>query len=264
MSKELVKKEAMEVAPFSLEESDGEGFEGLDSSCFIVPRLKVLQKGSPQCDCDKPEFIESARPGMWLLTTTGEVFDGEKDGITITPALATAMYKEWKRRDEGGGFIGSYPLSDPLISSVRETRDKSGNYWLDNGHYLQETHDHYVIFHHPNGIPMPAIISMKSSHLPASRDLNSKGKQPVPLGDGRFNLKPKKEFRVFSLRTKSKSSDQYTWKILLVNEIRLSDAKNPMDKLAVPMADRFREDLDKGLAQVIEDDDAPTAVSSDF
>ena len=56
----------------------GAGLENVDSESIAIPFLRVLQSNSPQCDEAQAEFMEGARPGMFLETVSGELFDGKR------------------------------------------------------------------------------------------------------------------------------------------------------------------------------------------
>lgn len=79
----------------------GRGFENLEMSDILLPRVKLTQHGSPEV------VAETAKQGEILLALSGENF-GNK-GIMITPIMHFRSRIKWVPRDDGGGIDCSSP-----------------------------------------------------------------------------------------------------------------------------------------------------------
>ena len=74
----------------------GRGFENLETSDVLLPRLKLLQPLSPECNGENHE-----KPGSIFLALSGESH-GQK--IVITPIMHFRSRIKWNDRDDGGGI----------------------------------------------------------------------------------------------------------------------------------------------------------------
>ena len=92
-SKNVVNINDSELAVYSTGEADG--FEESDSDSYAIPRLKLLQKLSPEVDEDNGEYIEGAKHGQFFNTATGELFP---DGVKVIPCHYRRSFIEWVPR----------------------------------------------------------------------------------------------------------------------------------------------------------------------
>lgn len=175
-------------------EDAGHGLDNQTGADVSVPFMVLLQPGSPQVQDEN----SSARPGMWINTTTGEVFSG-KDGITFIPAYTEHKAVEWVPRDNGGGLVDQHEMDSDIVRRCREKQPigswKHPDLWrpgLDEGELkkindIVETFYVYGLFIHPeSGEASPAVISFNSTHIKPYRDWMFKVRSVViPLGDGR-------------------------------------------------------------------------------
>jgi hypothetical protein len=67
---------------------------------------------------------------MIYNTVANEAYDGEK-GILLVPCYYNRRYVEWKPREAGGGYVGSYGADDPIINTTY--RDQRGNAGRQDG-----------------------------------------------------------------------------------------------------------------------------------
>jgi len=109
-----------------LGEFAGQGYEGLGAEDFIVPFLKILQKGSPVCDEANPNKIPGAKAGTFFNTLTKESYGKE---ITLIPLREVRLWLEWA--PNMGGLKGKHtPGSIPTVGSAfgeEGLRTLSGN-----------------------------------------------------------------------------------------------------------------------------------------
>lgn len=147
----------------------GAGLEKASQQDYALPFVYLLQKTSPQVDATDPKHIDGAKAGMFLNTVTGEIFEK----LRVIPADFEKTYIEWVPRDAGGGFVGSY----------KTKADAEAN--LTEGNQIVDTANHYVLLQSEDGSWSPAIVSMTSTKLKASRkwlSMMSMVTIPVPGG----------------------------------------------------------------------------------
>ena len=149
------------------EEDANSGFEGMGQEDFALPFLKLLTNTSPEVG-----EVDGAMPGFIMNTVTGELFDGKK-GITVIPVAYVRQYIEWAPRGTGSGApINIYPATSDILTRTHREPGESKDF-LDNGNYIENTANHYVMVINDDGIPEPALIVMKSTQLKKSRKWNS-------------------------------------------------------------------------------------------
>ncbi len=62
---------------------------------------------SPQVNKRDGAYVHGAEAGMIFNTVLNEAYDGIK-GIRVMPCHYNRRFVEWKPREQGGGYIGSY------------------------------------------------------------------------------------------------------------------------------------------------------------
>ena len=147
----------------TFEEDASNGFKDMTQDDFALPFLRLLTNTSPEVG-----EVDGALPGMILNTVTGELYDG-KMGIEVIPCAYVRQYIEWAPRGSGSGApIQIYPAtSDVLSRTHREPGDHKD--YLENGNYIENTANHYVMVVDKDGMPAPALVTMKSTQLKKSR-----------------------------------------------------------------------------------------------
>lgn len=194
-----------EVSIYSSFEQDANaGFEGMGQEDLALPFLRLLAANSPEIG-----EIEGALPGMIYNSVTGDLYDG-KVGIVVIPCAYTRQYIEWAPRGQGSGApIAVYPATSDILS--RTIRDKSTNKdYLENGNYIENTANHYVMLV-SEGTLSPALISMKSTQLKKSRKWNSQMMSvKAQSSSGEFYTPPMYSQR-YLLSTSAESNDKGKW-----------------------------------------------------
>jgi hypothetical protein len=206
MSKnEVATKPNNEVALATDFQSDAlMGFENMGQDDFALPFLRLLTSTSPEVG-----EVEGALPGMVYNTVSGELFDG-KAGITVVPCSYVRQYIEWAPRGSGSGApISIYPSTSDILSRTHREPGDSKDY-LDNGNYIENTANHYVMVVGKDGFPFPALISMKSTQLKKSRKWNSMMMSVKLLGaNGAYT--PPMFSQLYRLTTQAESNDKGKW-----------------------------------------------------
>jgi hypothetical protein len=87
---------------------------------------------------------------------TSELFDGKK-GVQVIPCAYVRQYIEWAPRGQGsGGPVNIFPAtSDVLSRTHREPGDNKD--YLDNGNYIENSAQHFVMVLDEHGVPSPAL-----------------------------------------------------------------------------------------------------------
>jgi len=186
------------------EDDANSGFDGMGQEDFALPFLKLLTSTSPEVG-----EVEGAMPGFIMNTVTGELHDGKK-GITVIPVAYVRQYIEWAPRGSGSGAPQAIysATSDILTRTHREPGDHKD--YLDNGNYIENTANHYVMVINDDGIPMPALIVMKSTQLKKSRKWNSMLMSTKLMGkNGPFT--PPMYSHIYRLTTQAESNDKGKW-----------------------------------------------------
>jgi hypothetical protein len=188
----------------SFEEDAQSGFDGMNQEDFALPFLKLLTNTSPEIG-----EVEGAVPGMIYNSVTGTLFDGKK-GILVVPCAYVRQYIEWAPRGSGSGApIAIYPSTSDILSKTHREPGENRDY-LDNGNYIENTANHYVMVLDDNGVPSPALIVLKSTQLKKSRKWNSMMMSiKMPGKNGLFT--PPMYSQIYRLTTVKESNDKGQW-----------------------------------------------------
>lgn len=187
----------------------GAGQENMTSDDLAVPRLQVLQKGSPQVDKTNKAYVKGAEAGMIINTVTGTMFDGE-EGIEVCPLAYQRNHIEWKPRAKGGGFIRNHGMSPAILEQC--SIDESRNAMLANGNEIVPTAEYFCFMLNEDGSWAPVVISMAKTQMKKARNWNtliSQFQAPRPDGAGVFN--PAMFYRCYRLTTMPESNDKGSW-----------------------------------------------------
>ena len=203
------------VLASNFEEDAQSGFNNMTQEDFALPFLKLLTSTSPEIG-----EMEGAMPGMVLNSVTNELYDGKK-GLLVVPTAYVRQYIEWAPRGSGSGApLAIHPAtSDILTHTHREPGDNKD--YLDNGNYVENTANHYVMVLSEDGIPNPALIVMRSTQLKKSRKWNSMMMSTKLMGkNGPYT--PPMYSQIYRLTTQAESNDKgkwYGWEIERVGSV---------------------------------------------
>ena len=165
MAKEIVEEQNTQVAMSGFEDVTVTGFAEVSAEDMSIPFLRILDKGSPQVNKRDGAYVEGAEPGMIYNTVANEVYDGEV-GVTVIPCYFNRRFIEWKPRESGGGYMGSYLPDDPIVKTTVKN-DKNADV-LPNGNLLSNTAQHFVLLTYEGNFSR-ALITMSSTQLKKSR-----------------------------------------------------------------------------------------------
>jgi hypothetical protein len=186
------------------EKDASDGFESMGQDDFALPFLRLLTNTSPEVG-----EVDGAMPGMVFNTVNSTLYDGKK-GLIVVPCAYVRQYIEWTPRGVGSGApVAIYPAtSDVLSRTHREPGDNKD--YLDSGNYIENTANHYVMVMNDDGIPEPALITMKSTQLKKSRKWNSMMMSTKLMGkNGPYT--PPMYSHLYRLTTQAESNDKGKW-----------------------------------------------------
>jgi hypothetical protein len=188
----------------TFEEDAQGGFDGMNQEDFALPFLRLLTNTSPEVG-----EVDGAMPGMIYNSVTGQLFDGKK-GILVVPCAYVRQYIEWAPRGSGSGApIAIYPATSDVLSRTHREPGENKDY-LENGNYIENTANHYIMVVDENGVPSPALVVMKSTQLKKSRKWNSMMMSvKLPGKNGLYT--PPMYSQIYRLTTVGESNDKGKW-----------------------------------------------------
>ena len=255
-TKAVAKKQEAGLPAELLEElsSDGEEYaEVMGKDDMSIPFLSILQSLSPQCTKGKPEFIKGAEPSDLYDSVTKRIFktrdddDNEVEGVRIMPISYKRSFLEWVPRSKGGGLVNEYSVEDGLsIVTIRDENTgqdiiQEGSPLGKPGNQLNDTHTHFVFLLNPDGTFEPMILSMQSTQIKPSKDLNNMTSKHT-LSSG---AKAARFYAVYGVTTQLKQNDQgswYIWKFERVDDVEKNAELYP----AYKEAKVFRDGIETG------------------
>jgi hypothetical protein len=252
MSKNLAEKtETALTTVTSFEEDAQSGFDGMNQDDLALPFLRLLTATSPEVG-----EVDGAMPGMVYNTVTGQLYDGKK-GLFVIPCAYVRQYIEWAPRGSGSGApVTIYPATSDVLSRTHREPGDNRDY-LDNGNYIENTANHYVMVIDENGSPAPALIVMKSTQLKKSRKWNSM-QMSVKLQSSQGGLYTPPMFsQVYRLTTQQESNDKgkwYGWEIERVGSVE--------DMSVYRLAKEFANSVKSGDVQIKHQDEAGAPVQN--
>lgn len=182
-----------------------EGLEDMKQGDRATPFIGIVQSMSPQRDRNHQKFIAGAEEGDIFNTVTNELYKFT-DGVQCIPVYFSKVYNQWVPRDLGGGFLGSY--SDPELSKPIFVPARGAEY--EGATQTVETANHFVLVRSADGTWAPALISMTSTKLAASRKWNT-----LMTGNA-AKYKAPIYARIYKLSTTQQKNDKgtfYNWKV---------------------------------------------------
>ena len=153
------KKESLPTkTKISLRQSAGQGMEKITAKDQKLPILKLLHSSSPVLEEGNPKYNENARIGDIYNEVTNTLYG---KSIIVVPCFYINTYNEWADRGEGTGR----PIVHTKFDMSKTTRDDQNKDRLENGHYVEDTGNHFCYILDPKTYePKESVlITMKSS-----------------------------------------------------------------------------------------------------
>lgn len=204
--KELMVRSEEELDLALVAVAEGEE-EHLSQDELSIPFLKVAQKGSPQVDEDKPEYIDGLKAGCYFNTVSGANY-GESLKVQVHGYFHN--YTIWKGEKGSGEFHGTM-TTDEFRAFEKDnvlTRDGGDMCQVVDGEQLRYTDTHNFIVSLPEyeeeGI---MIYPLTSTGCKAARTWNT-------LNNGRrIKGRPAKRYMtLWEIATAGFESNGFTYK----------------------------------------------------
>jgi len=242
---EVAKKKTAEVVKIdqSIFEVDaGLGNSEVNSEVLSIPFLKTNLSNTIQ------EENRGSLKGDLYNTVDGQIYDGKK-GILVIPCHFQRRWIHWSPIDDDQRApIAIYDKASDCPKTERLRKDEKDNkdYLLDgSGHYIEETHQHYVLICKDDGTLDAVMIAMKSTSLKASRNWNALIKtRRFPKSDG-TSFNPPRFSHIYRLNTVMQSNGTMSyavWNAKLEKQVSNINAYNE--------AKMFQQSIQKGEVEV--------------
>jgi hypothetical protein len=141
-SKQVANSKTNAMAMYEgFENYGGEGFSDVTTEDLAIPFLRILESMSPQVNERDGAYVKNAKAGMIYNNVLNEAYDGIK-GIRVIPCHYNRRFVEWVPREKGGGYIGSYEPTDPILQTT--TKNEKGQDVLPSGNTLTNTAQFFV------------------------------------------------------------------------------------------------------------------------
>lgn len=200
----VAEEEVKDLSVFAVEEGQE---EHLSQDELELPFLRVAQKGSPQVDDDKPEFIDGLKPGNYFNTVSGAVYG---DVLKVQVHGYFHNYTIWKGDKGNGEFNGTMTTEQFRAFEKENTLERDGG---DMVHYVEGEQIRYTDTHNfivslpefeEDGI---MIYPLSSTGCKAAKKWNT-------LNNGRrVNGRPAKRYAtLWELKTSGFEKNGFTWK----------------------------------------------------
>ena len=152
----------------SLRASSGQGMEKITAKDQKLPILKLLHSSSPVLEEGNPKYNEKAKIGDIYNEVTNTLYG---KSIMVVPCYYINTYNEWADRGEGTGR----PIVHTKFDMSKTTRDDQNKDRLENGHYVEDTGNHFCYIVDPKTYePKESVlITMKSSQKKKSASWNT-------------------------------------------------------------------------------------------
>ena len=259
MANAVKKKEETNIVTFDpglFEEDAGKGLSNLGSDDLSIPFLLILQDTNDEVKKRHAKYIEGAESGMMFNTLTKQLYDGEQ-GLQVVPCAYKRELIEWMDRGKGTGApVNFHTISSNILSQT--TRDDQNKDRLNNGNYIEDTANHFVLILNKDGTYDQALIAMSRTQRKISKRWNSlmlglklKGK------NGMFN--PPSYSHVYKLTSFADSNDQGTWFGWEVNRVGPVESQELYET-----AKNFAESVDKGEVKVKHEEESMDAEQTPY
>lgn len=156
-------------------QNGGRGNEDVGSA-VAIPRIKLLQKMSPEVDKYNAKYIAGADVGHFINSISSEVYGEELYAVSLKFKVE---YVVWRSMEAGGGLLGNFTNQADAEAAVA-AQEKPSEY------EIKDTHSHILLLKNPETgeLSHPIIMDFTSSKLRVSRSWNT---QIASKGGDRFS-----------------------------------------------------------------------------
>jgi len=252
--KEEPKNENTDIVNFDYGDDLGAGFEDTTSEDFALPFLGIVQDLTPAY---KDKLIEGVELGMFLNSATQELYSGE-EGLKAVPCFRQRKFIEWVPRKSGGGYVGEYEPTDPVVIKAKEESLEFGKYTV-GANDLVETYIAYWVLLNEKDEPIGQVVtSFKSMNIKKYKNFMTTANQiringkPAPIFAHKYRLKTVSETKP--------GGTFFNWDIRLDGKDALASRINPQGGL-YQAAKMLHEMARDGIAKVDHAKDDPASTS---
>lgn len=248
--KEIAKKSNSSIAlPDDLIlASAGKGLQNISNDDVTIPRLAIIQSGSPQRKKKDEKYIDGADEGMIFNTVTNELY---KDSLEVVPCGYRKTYVEWVPREKGGGLVAVHDLKPEKATTDPKTRK---TYLGEN--QIVDTAEHFVLVKTSEGYA-PAVLTMTSSNLGVSRKWNTLLKMKKINIKGQM-VEPPSFLYMFKLATINAENDLGSWYKYKLDEIGQVSSKDVFSQ-----AESLSDSINTGKVKASEPVDTETTTNTE-
>jgi len=210
MANEVELKKESNVIPFDaslLLEDAGSASDNMTADDMLIPRLRILQSGSPVVKKSDGAYVKGAEEGMIFDNVSNQFFAGET-GITVVPVSYRRTFIEWS---DDRKFIADHGVNCTALLD-RCTDDGRGGLRTPEGNSLVNTSEYFVYQIDKDGGYSPAMISMSSSGIKKAKKWNSMmNRLQIPHPSGSGTLNPAMFWTAYQITTVPESNDNGSW-----------------------------------------------------
>ena len=224
----------------NLEEFSGQGTENITARDTKLPILKILYANSPVLDESDGKYNEKAKQGDIYNEVTGSLYKS-KEGVYVVPCLFINTWNEWADRGDSPGRPSAIYVSqkDQEAAVGKTQRGDDGKDRLENGHYVEDTGNHFVYILDKEFNPIEsALITMKSTQKKKSKLWNSMMQSKRMKGKNGYFIPPSWA-SVYKLTTTKESGNGNNWFGWVVEFVRFLD--KPTDSGTLEITKGFYE-----------------------
>lgn len=232
------------------------GFEDMGMTDFTMPFLKLLQKLSPELDSSTDQYIEGAKVGQFMDSSTKELFDS----LDIIPCLYQPKMVEWK--PGRGGFVAQHEVGYEI--SIKAVKDpKTGKFVIPgSNNELIDTRYYFCLRFSKTGELVPVVIAMTSTQIKYARQWNSQMDSIRFQGkDGAY--RPPMFSHIYTITAGDDKNEKGSWKTYQIAIKRpIGEKEAEMFLKAKDMRETFKE-TSKNIKPVEDAASTPSAPSGD-
>lgn len=191
----------------------GAGAENIQREDIKMPYLTIAESGTDYVKPGTDSYIEDAKIGDIINTSTKEVYSLKSGGATIIPVIGKKVFTEWKQNR--GGFVAHRETPEGAIEVevTKESGNKVKVLRTPNGNDLVETQYFLCLLVEADASATPVMIAMSSTRLSSARDMNTCIFNYTQKGMPSFAA-------MLKLSTVLKKKDNYTWNIFSISKVK--------------------------------------------
>lgn len=192
------------------------GLEHTDQESFAIPFLRVLQKGSPQCEETEPEYMPEARPGMLFNTVSRALYAS----VNFIPCAFQRKFIRWAPRGAGQGFKGELSPEDVAVMKEDGVLVQLDGRWYfpasDGSVHekkcdmVADTRNHFGLILNDDGSTEQCLLSLTSTQIKKSKQLISMLAN-VKIRRGDSLVTPPTWVSIAKIETVAESNDEGNW-----------------------------------------------------